>query len=121
MNRKLFAAVLVLALGAMSFSQARATYEARLVGSTVAKGKAKYQTRLPQAELQVEGENLVAGAVYRIKVGRQTWTAVADMFRTIRLERRWLTGAPNYGAGTTVSIANASNVIILSGAFVRVR
>lgn len=121
MNQRFYAAVVILALGAMSFSQVRARYEARLVGSNVAKGKAKFQTRLPQAELQVEGENLVAGAVYHIKVGTQTWTAVADMFRTIRLKRQWLSGAPTYGAGTQVSITDASNDIILSGALVQVR
>ena len=121
MNSRIVLITALVVVGAIATAQvARTRFEARLTGSTAAKGKAKYDTRAGKSELQIEGENLVAGANYTVQISDRTWSSTANALRTIRIVQTYPgTTGPAIAAGTPVRVFNDRGDIIMSGSFAR--
>ena len=114
--------VMGLMVAALGFAQgSRVRLEAVLIGSGNDKGKAKWETRddagQMQAQLQVEGENLVPNATLIVSVGANTpWSVQTDAFGAFRLSQLYL-GAirPSVPAGSSVIVTDAFGKTILHG------
>ena len=113
-------ATLVLALTAFAVQQSRVELEARLGGTTRAKGKAKWQTRdgrQMQAELEVEGENLKRNTNYFVTVGsNSTFMVTTNGFGSFEDEDRFIgPNRPVVHVGDLVTVADSTNQVVISG------
>lgn len=112
-----------LGLAALGWAQVTAMrLEARLTGSGNDKGKAKWQTRDSsrgemQAQLEVEGENLVPNSTYTITVGsNQPWSADTDAFGGFSLRQVYRSAVrPSVAPGSSVVVTDDQGNTVLLG------
>ena len=115
--------VVGLGLAALGWAQVAAIrLEARLAGSGNDKGKAKWQTRDSsrgemQAQLEVEGENLMPNSTYTITVGSNLpWSADTDAFGDFSLRQVYRSAArPTIAPGSSVVVADDNGNTVLLG------
>lgn len=118
-SKSLFSLVVLVAAGLAIAQQTQTLLSATLTGA--GKGKAVWKTRVKpgevRGELQVEGENLAAGATYTVNVGPLTGlTGVADAFGKFSVKRRMTTSPlPNIPAGTVVTVLDSKGIQVLTG------
>lgn len=111
-----------LAAGAIGFAQRGGStrLEGPLFGAGNDKGKAKWQTRdgrgQLQAELEVEGENLIPNETYYISIENNRWSVQANAFGAFEFVQRYIgPERPSISAGSNVFVTNKAGSSTLLG------